>query len=36
MENLSEQMHFFIGASQGFEKVGNQNCLRPEHVEFIK
>ena len=25
----------FIDASQGFEKVGNQNYLRPEHVERI-
>jgi type I restriction enzyme M protein len=25
----------FIDASQGFEKVGNQNHLRPEHVEQI-
>ena len=25
----------FIDASQGFEKVGNQNHLRPEHVERI-
>ena len=25
----------FINASQGFEKVGNQNYLRPEHVEQI-
>ncbi len=25
----------FIDASQGFEKVGNQNYLRPEHIERI-
>ncbi len=25
----------FIDASQGYEKVGNQNYLRPEHVERI-
>jgi type I restriction enzyme M protein len=25
----------FIDASQGFEKVGNQNKLRPEHIERI-
>ena len=25
----------FIDASQGFEKVGNQNHLRPEHIERI-
>ncbi|WOJ95529.1 type I restriction-modification system subunit M [Congregibacter brevis] len=25
----------FIDASQGFEKVGNQNQLRPEHIEQI-
>ena len=25
----------FIDASQGFEKVGNQNQLRPEHIERI-
>ncbi len=25
----------FIDASQGFEKVGNQNVLRPEHIENI-
>jgi type I restriction enzyme M protein len=25
----------FIDASEGFEKVGNQNYLRPEHVERI-
>lgn len=25
----------FVDASQGFEKVGNQNYLRPEHIDHI-